>query len=63
MENWLEFPTLSGGEQCEVQLAAGYPSEVDIGSIPFNDFNNNTDDGMEHALGTLMKGIKLGENG
>lgn len=53
----------SGGEQCKVHLAAGYPSEVNTGSTLFNDFNDSLDDGMEHALSKLVKGFKLGENG
>lgn len=62
MESWLDFPTVSDGEQCKVQLAAGYPSEVSTGSVLFSDFNNNRHDGMEPALSKLMKGTKLGEN-
>jgi len=63
VENWLDFPTGSGGEQCKVHLAAGCPSEVSTGSILFDGFDNNLDDGMERALSGLMKGFKRGDTG
>lgn len=45
VEDWLSFPNLSGGEQCQVQLAAGNRSEVD-GSVLVYDFGPNLDGGM-----------------
>lgn len=45
LENWLGFPNLSGGEQCQVLLAAGNPSDVS-GSVLVRDFSHNLDGGM-----------------
>lgn len=45
VENWLGFPNLSAGEQGQVQLAAGNPSEVD-GSVLLHDFSHKLDGEM-----------------